>query len=228
MQVDMHQLGAERPPSLLPFDSLLLPYPIDAKWRRKIAEAHSRRYTKNPTDIPSGLEYDEHYRASVEKRTYPGNAGVDIHPKRDGEAKSDDSTNRSRERGVYMGKGRAPTLDIGFLGHDFSEHPTAHMMEGAFVWQKRFSTTPVNNSQGGGRRSAFGGGRQWQRPPSVIEAVEKADEGEMTAFHSAGDVDITHSTLASCCRYAKWADATRRHKINTFPVKFRAGTVCKR
>ncbi|CAM9356113.1 unnamed protein product, partial [Sphacelaria rigidula] len=164
-EVDMHQLGAERPPSLLPFDSLLLPYPIDAKWRRKIAEAHSRRYTKKTTDMPSGVEYDEHYRASVENRTYPGNAGVDIHPMRDGEAKSDDSTNRGRERGVYMGKGRAPTLDIGFLGHDFSEHPTAHMMEGAFVWQKRFSTTPVNNSQGGGRRSAFGGGRQWQRPP---------------------------------------------------------------
>lgn len=42
--------------------------------------------------------------------------------------------------GAMSGKngGRA-SLNIGFIGHDFHEHPTAHMIEGVFVWQKRLS-----------------------------------------------------------------------------------------
>lgn len=28
-------------------------------------------------------------------------------------------------------------LEIGFIGHDFDEHPTAHMIEGIFLWQRR-------------------------------------------------------------------------------------------
>lgn len=95
--MDARQLGLGLPPALLPFDSLLLSHPVDAAWRRRVAESHSTRYTPA---LPSSA-------------TKP---------------KTSDNDASSRDR----------ALTIGFIGHDFDEHPTAHMMAGVFLWQKRF------------------------------------------------------------------------------------------
>lgn len=43
---------------------------------------------------------------------------------------------RTRHSGTER---RRPPLNIGFIGHDFSEHPTAHMIEGVFVWHTRLA-----------------------------------------------------------------------------------------
>ncbi|CAN0486073.1 unnamed protein product, partial [Scytosiphon promiscuus] len=75
------QLKAGSPPSLLPFDTLLLPYPVNPA----VAQGDGGEPTKE----------------------------------------------RSRRRDAETRDRRG--LHIGFVGHDFAEHPTAHMMEGVFV-----------------------------------------------------------------------------------------------
>ncbi|CAN0575473.1 unnamed protein product, partial [Ectocarpus sp. 12 AP-2014] len=45
------------------------------------------------------------------------------------------------------------------IGHDFDEHPTAHMIEGVFVWQKRLSGTRQHGTGGDGN-STFSRARE--------------------------------------------------------------------
>lgn len=65
--------------------------------------------------------------------------GVGIaHGDRDGA--TGDMTGSSSRRMARTDGGRS-FLNIGFIGHDFDEHPTAHMVEGVFVWQRRLART---------------------------------------------------------------------------------------
>ncbi|CAN0489323.1 unnamed protein product, partial [Ectocarpus sp. 12 AP-2014] len=61
------------------------------------------------------------------------------------------------------GDGRA-RLKIGFIGHDFDEHPTAHMIEGVFVWQKRLygggGQNAKRTNRGGDGNSTFSRARE--------------------------------------------------------------------
>lgn len=134
----MHQLQAGRPPSLLPFDSLLLPYPVTSAWRRQIAEAHSLRYVE--TSTVSG-ESDQLF-------TDVNRTGDSVHARQiglraqatEGERTSEEHGDGVEATGALSGKsGGRVALNIGFIGHDFDEHPTAHMIEGVFVWQKRLA-----------------------------------------------------------------------------------------
>lgn len=140
----MRQLGAGRPPSLLPFDSLLLAYPVTPAWRRQIAEAHSMRYViSSPAVVDHDkLHVDEDCTGNSRQdeacggRT-AGEKGVDIaHGDKDGATR--DMAGNSSTR-VEQTDGGRPFLNVGFIGHDFDEHPTAHMVEGVFVWQRRLA-----------------------------------------------------------------------------------------
>lgn len=122
--MDVYQLKAGRPPSLLPFDSLLLPYPVTPAWRRQLAEAHSLRYVEAYTALggPDELFIDVNRAgdsAHVRQQGFLVQATEEVTG-----ALSDKSSGRV-------------SLNIGFIGHDFDEHPTAHMIEGVFVWQRR-------------------------------------------------------------------------------------------
>lgn len=138
--MDERQLELGRPPSLLPFDSLLLPYPVDPVWRRRIAEAHSTRYTETSTTPTSR---DDRKRGT---RRQNGTYEQELDARTDADESLERGVRGNRGgvtlkhdlgRRSIMGPGGARPLNIGFIGHDFNEHPTAHMMEGVFVWQKR-------------------------------------------------------------------------------------------
>lgn len=137
-QVDEQQLAFGRPPSLLPFDTLLLPDPVTPAWRRRLAEAHSARYVEASTALVGSHEAfldenrtrDAAHPEGSDRRT---GKHEEIGTEYDGRA----GARRHGTTGTG-GDGRA-RLKIGFIGHDFDEHPTAHMIEGVFVWQKRLS-----------------------------------------------------------------------------------------
>lgn len=127
-QVDVRQLGLGHPPALLPFDSLLFSHPVDAAWRRRIAEAHSTRYTpalSSSAIKPKTSDHNIERRSGRNRTVHEGETVVRI-----GEGGGGDtgSPAASSDR----------ALTLGFIGHDFDEHPTAHMMAGVFLWQKRF------------------------------------------------------------------------------------------
>lgn len=70
-------------------------------------------------------------------------------------------------------------MNIGFIGHDFSEHPTAHMIEGVFVWHTRLADA----------------GRKRKRAAKIMEARAWRREEGMRAG------DLTMATAAAdCCR----------------------------
>lgn len=144
LQVDMRQLGAGRPPSLLPFDSLLLAYPVNPAWRRQIAEAHSMRYMEPSTAMvnPDELLADENCTGDSTHDQECGGLVVEekgvgkAHGNRDG---TTGKMGGNSGRRVARTDGGRPFLNVGFIGHDFDEHPTAHMVEGVFVWQRRLA-----------------------------------------------------------------------------------------
>ncbi|CAM9226433.1 unnamed protein product [Hapterophycus canaliculatus] len=188
-QVDVLQLGFGRPPSLLPFDSLLLPFPVTPSWRRRIAEAHSMRYTGASVTwvAPDVVMTDESRTADL-----PLDQGSDDtvdNGKRLGAAHrggGESALNMAEEgkiRRTGTEKRRAP-LNIGFIGHDFSEHPTAHMIEGVFVWHTRLADA----------------GRKRKRIAEALDsgAARSAEERPTTGF--------TKSTAAAAsCRYSVYS-----------------------
>lgn len=139
-QVDAHQLKAGRPPSLLPFDSLLLSYPVTSAWRRQIAEAHSLRYMEASRVLSAhdGVYTNANRTRDSALVRQQGFRVLAPHQEGVGAVYSDGDEAAGAMGGESTG--RAP-LNIGFIGHDFDEHPTAHMIEGVFVWQKRLART---------------------------------------------------------------------------------------
>lgn len=166
--MDVWQLGRGRLPSLLPFDSLLLPNPVDPTWRRRLAEAHSSKYAESGT---KPVESDSVIDGTTARRraTRKGGRGAEREDatktewegRRDLERWTDGESADARRRAGRPRHTRVATrseggerLDIGFIGHDFDEHPTAQMMEGVFVWQRKLEEA----REGGGRR--FG---EWRK-----------------------------------------------------------------
>ncbi|CAM9624943.1 unnamed protein product [Ectocarpus sp. 8 AP-2014] len=147
-QVDVKQLAFGRPPSLLPFDTLLLPHPVTPAWRRRLAEAHSARYVEASTALVGSRSHEAflgenrtrgaaHPEGSDRWTDMQEGIGVEY----DGRGEVTGTTAGARIHGATRtDEGRA-RLKIGFIGHDFDEHPTAHMIEGVFIWQKRLSGT---------------------------------------------------------------------------------------
>lgn len=212
-----------QPPSLLPFDTLLLSYPVDPIWRRKVAEAHSKRYAKTPRVVPvngAGGRADG-YDVTVDegnetsrKRTgkYDGRRGT--HDERgaalaeedaelvaarmrnilcEGDAVSEESKNigQGNLAGEERQSGLRP-LHVGFVGHDFHEHPTALMMEGIFLWQRRHTNT-------GNRKGLQEKLDSCQRePPPSGNVTVGVEEREIEAMYDAEP--STGSALAGCCR----------------------------
>lgn len=87
---------------------------------------------------------------------------------------------RSRRRDAEIRDRRG--LHIGFLGHDFAEHPTAHMMEGVFVWQKRLAEARDDKE---GSEEAFETGR------GDTPKQPRADDGS------------NYGAFENCCRWAE-------------------------
>lgn len=177
-QVDVHQLQAGRSPSLLPFDSLLMSYPVTSSWRRQVAEAHSRRYAQASTVLGGSGELF----IDVNRTTEPTPLGQqDFHVQApEGMRVGGVYSNAEEPTGTMSGSnGGRVSLDIGFIGHDFDEHPTAHMIEGVFVWQKRLA---------GIKHEIMG----------VSEALETGGKG------SSGEWPATYRTTPTaaveCCR----------------------------
>ena len=149
-QVDFRQLKAGRPPSLLPFDTLLLPYPVSPAWRHRIAEACSAKYTDASTAVAgpnhSIYEHDGGHSAHQQGTDASTDHGASVvqddrgEPTKERLRRPDTETRGQRQQG----------LNIGFIGHDFAEHPTAHMMEGVFVWQKRLAETTCGKQRSEG------------------------------------------------------------------------------
>ncbi|CBJ48372.1 UDP-N-acetylglucosamine--peptide N-acetylglucosaminyltransferase, family GT41 [Ectocarpus siliculosus] len=147
-QVDVKQLAFGRPPSLLPFDTLLLPHPVTPAWRRRLAEAHSARYVEASTALVGSRSHEaflgenrtrDAARPEGSDRRTDMQEGIGV--EYDGRGEVTGTTAGARIHGTTRtDEGRA-RLKIGFIGHDFDEHPTAHMIEGVFVWQKRLSGT---------------------------------------------------------------------------------------
>lgn len=168
-QVDVRQLGSGRSPSILPFDTLLLPYPATPAWRRQIAEAHSRRYAEASVALakPDEIHVDEDHTGGSE-----GERG------QDGASGGDEASSSGSERTIGSSSRRA-LLNVGFIGHDFSEHPTAHMMEGVFAWQRKL--TDIEHER-----------------TTISEALEtgaQSSSGNWTAIHWSAP-----KTAAICCR----------------------------
>lgn len=143
--MDVWQLGAGRPPSLLPFDSLLLPYPVTPTWRRQIAEAHSMRYVESSAAlVKPGESLVDKNCIGDSARCDQESGGREAEEKREGcdhdetHAGTGNMAGNSSRR-VARSDGGWPLLNVGFIGHDFDEHPTAHMVEGVFVWQRRLA-----------------------------------------------------------------------------------------
>lgn len=87
-----------------------------------------------------------------------------------------DSDAASRDRG----------LTIAFIGHDFDEHPTAHMMAGVFLWQKRFE------DNGRVLRSSDIGG---------VAPVAETLGTEASKEHAGMATNVTKRTTSRrCCR----------------------------
>lgn len=115
-----------------------MPYPVTSAWRRQVAEAHSLRYVEVSTvagesgevfvDVNrTGDSTHAHQQEFLVQAGEEEGAGVVY-------SGGDEATGAMKSKKV----GRV-SLNIGFIGHDFHEHPTAHMIEGVFVWQKRLS-----------------------------------------------------------------------------------------
>lgn len=191
--MDVRQLKAGRPPSLLPFDTLLLPYPVTPTWRRRVAEACSAKYTDASTaatdpnhriDERRG-EYDT-YQQGTDART---ENGASVAQCGGGEPTKESSRSRRDARG------QGPRgLNIGFVGHDFAEHPTAHMMEGVFVWQKRLAE--VRNDERGS------------------EGVLGTGTGDRSRKSRASD-GTNYRASKNCCR---WADENVARIVDVFSV----------
>eukprot|EP00903_Cladosiphon_okamuranus_P013259 g12363.t1 len=183
-QVHERQLQAGHSPSLLPFDSLLLPYPVTSAWRRQIAEAHSLRYVEPPTVRGGSDEFlgDVNRAGSLEHVRQERLNVRTAERERTGVVYGDEKEATSARRG---GHGERVCLNIAFVGHDFDEHPTAHMIEGVFVWQKRLTR---NN----GERCDFS------------KAGRKGGPGERPANY--GMMPQTTPTEApQCCRYLAYS-----------------------
>ncbi|CAN0203505.1 unnamed protein product, partial [Ectocarpus fasciculatus] len=182
-QVDVQQLAVGRPPSLLPFDTLLLPYPVTPAWRRRIAEAHSARYVEASTALARTHEafLDENctkHAAHPEGSDCRTGMQEGVGPEHDGGGEVTGPTAGARRHGATGTADGSADLKIGFIGHDFHEHPTAHMIEGVFVWQRRLS---------GIRRHGTG-------------AEDNLTSGAPRAN------DLTASTVAAgCCRYSVYS-----------------------
>ncbi|CAM9596349.1 unnamed protein product [Ectocarpus sp. 4 AP-2014] len=184
-QVDAKQLAFGRPPSLLPFDTLLLPHPVTPAWRRRLAEAHSARYVEASTALV-GSRSHEAFLGGNRTRDAAHPEGSDsrtdmqegIGAEYDGRGEVRGTTAGARRHGTTgTGDGRA-RLKIGFIGHDFDEHPTAHMIEGVFVWQKRLSGT---RQHGTGAADHLTSGATWKN-------------------------DLTASLVETdCCRYSVYS-----------------------
>ncbi|CAM9712143.1 unnamed protein product, partial [Ectocarpus sp. 13 AM-2016] len=167
-QVDAKQLAFGRPPSLLPFDTLLLPHPVTPAWRRRLAEAHSARYVDASTALVGSRSHEAYLsenRTRDAARPEGSDSRTDMQEEKgaeyDGRGEVRGTTAGARKHGtIGTGDGRA-RLKIGFIGHDFDEHPTAHMIEGVFVWQKRLSGTRQHGN-GGVDHLTSGSGAPWK------------------------------------------------------------------
>lgn len=81
---------------------------------------------------------DSTYDQKVGGRAVEENGiGSGAHGERDGRTTGNTAGNSSGR--TARSDGRRPFLNVGFIGHDFDEHPTAHMVEGVFVWQRRLA-----------------------------------------------------------------------------------------
>lgn len=177
-QVDVHQLRPGRPPSLLPFDSLLMPYPVTSAWRRQIAEAHSVRYVEASATLgESGELFVDVNRTGDSEREHQQEFHVRAgEGERVGEVYSD----ADEATGDIAGKNvRQASLNIGFIGHDFDEHPTAHMIEGVFLWQKRLSE--IKHEELGG----------WE----PLDTGEQGSPGERPSNYR-----VMPTAATACCR----------------------------
>lgn len=188
----MHQLEAGRSPSLLPFDSLLLPHPVDPAWRRKVAEAHSKRYATTPTVAPH--DFDSVGRCDITAgQNGSQSVWMDMGVERNDKTRSWGLTAEGPRQTEDNTQERVP-LKIGFVGHDFSEHPTAHMMEGVFVWQRRFVGS--ENRLGDEQNAATD---RRQRRPSRLGTTAGRGEGGIDAAPTP-DISVTSRELGGCCR----------------------------
>ncbi len=154
----------------MPFDTLLLPYPATPAWRRKIAEAHSLRYAEASAALvkPDELRFDK-------DRT--GGSEHELGQDRTGDG---DEASSSRSARTTGSSSKRALLNIGFIGHDFSEHPTAHMMEGVFVWQRKLAGIEHERKDTSAALETGG---------------QSSSSGNWTAVHRS-----VPKTAASCCR----------------------------
>ena len=185
--MDAKQLGRGHPPSLLPFDCLLLSHPVSPAWRRQIAEAHSARYmTKASTKAITYGQGVESKRLYEGRTLQEGKPGVRMEDGDTGPPMTLDTGDDCGDGGdtTAEGKrgdeGRGLDLTIGFIGHDFDEHPTAHMVEGVFLWQKRFEENERVKSTG--RKKGAD-----KKPGSPADGVRSVDGSK-------------RPTPRSCCR----------------------------
>lgn len=178
----MHQLQAGHPPSLLPFDSLLLPYPVTSAWRRQIAEAHSLRYVEAPTVLGGSDEFFvDVNRTEDPARVRQEGLNVSTAERERAGVVYSDKKEPAGSRSIDNG-GRI-SLHIGFIGHDFDEHPTAHMIEGVFVWLKRL--TKIN--------------RERCDASEALEAGRKGSSGQRPANYGVMP-QTTPTATQECCR----------------------------
>ncbi|CAM9440178.1 unnamed protein product, partial [Discosporangium mesarthrocarpum] len=177
-QVEVHELQQGLPPSLLPFDSLLLPDPITPSWRLRLARAHSGRWAYGQGHSKCREAGVEHAQAGA-----GGEAGSSFES-RVGGGGMRAAPGEGREWG-----GRPPrlgALEVGFIGCDFLEHPTAHMIEGPFLWQRRF----LAQAMGMQARSGLSLDSQEQ---VGVGGPGKGEEGQRYMGLSAS---------GGCCRYS--------------------------
>lgn len=174
--MDTRQLKHGHAPSVLPFDTLLLPYPINATWRRAIAETHSERYMSTITITKETFRFDgPSEKCGKDGKTVDSSAEFE-------EAKKSADAKFPGEQTKRSNSGMERVLEIGFIGHDFDEHPTAHMMEGIFLWQKRLGGVST--------------GRTIHEQPSAIHS----NSGEDEVMTAAGTGYAPHGAPADCCR----------------------------
>ncbi|CAM9400208.1 unnamed protein product [Chrysoparadoxa australica] len=198
--VQAEQLGAGQLPSLLPFDTLLMSYPMDQALRLRIASAISDQWS----DLAEGRARSTS-RPKLPEPTHP--------------PEKDPLNGTSSRTGDWI------TLNVGFLGFDYHDHPTAHMIEGLFAWQRRL----VEESGSNIRYIAFNYGKQDNS--SYRKAIEAgatkfvdlaaashsaaADQLEKDSIHIL--VDLQGHTLGGRSQIAASRPAPIQVSYLTFP-----------
>jgi hypothetical protein len=122
--VELHAALAT-PPSLLPFDALLVDF--DAAFQRRVAQQYAHAFS---SAVGSGARNAKQVGVASGDQ---GGAGASWAQRQQTLRHHRHQPQRQRLHHHGDRRPQPPALRVAYVSHDFNDHPTAHLMEGLFV-----------------------------------------------------------------------------------------------